>query len=103
MIKISSGALREGCERAHDLFLLNRLRGQDDAASSFEAVYDALGVDGEMRQQLGKALLELVPVRGVAVLESTAVAAMMAGVLVGFLIADSELPCEELDLPVKPR
>jgi hypothetical protein len=100
MIKISETALREGCERAHDLFLLNRLRGHDDAVSGFEAVYDALGVSGTMRQQLGKALLELLPVRGEALIESTAVAAMMAGVLVGFLIADSELPCEELDLPV---
>lgn len=103
MIRISNSGLREGCERAHDLFLLNRLRGQDDAATSFDAVYEALGVTGEMREQLGRALLELVPVRGMAVLESAAVAAMMAGVLVGFLIADSELPCEELDLPVKSQ
>ena len=41
MIQISEDALRDGCERAHDLFLLNRLRAHNEAATSFEAVYTA--------------------------------------------------------------
>lgn len=102
MIQISPGALREGCERAHDLFLLNRLRGHAEAAASFEAVYRAHGIDAEMRGGLEQALAELVPVTGAPVLEATAVTSMLAGVLVGLLIADSELPAGELDLPVVP-
>ncbi len=100
MIQISDDALRDGCERAHDLFLLNRLRGHDEAAASFDAVYEALGLDTRMREQLQRALLDLVPVRGVPVIEATTVVSMVAGVLVGLLIADSSFPADELDLPV---
>ena len=102
MIQVSDDALRHGCERAQDLFLLNRLRDEADAAAGFEAVYHALGVDMRMRERLQEALQDLVPVKGVPVLESTAVTSMLAGVLVGLLIADSTLPGEELDLPVLP-
>ncbi len=102
VIQVSHDALRHGCERAQDLFLLNRLRDEADAAEGFAAVYHALGVDAGMRERLQEALHELVPVRGVPVLESTAVNSMLAGVLVGLLIADSTLPGEELDLPVLP-
>ncbi len=102
MIQVSDDALRHGCERAQDLFLLNRLRDEADAAAGFEAVYRALGVDMRMRERLQEALQDLVPVKGVPVLESTAVTSMLAGVLVGLLIADSTLPGEELDLPVLP-
>ncbi len=100
VIRISQHALRDGCERAHDLFMLNRLRGRDEAAESFDAVYRALGIDPGMREQLESALRELVPVRGVPALEATSAVSMLAGVLVGLLIADSALPVEELDLPV---
>lgn len=99
MIQISPDALDEGCERAHDLFLLNRLRASDGAAAGFAAVYQALGVDSEMRERLEQALAELLPVKGVPVLEATAVGGMRMGVLVGLLVADSALPLEELDLP----
>ena len=102
VIQISEDALRHGCERAQDLFLLNRLRDEDEAAEGFDAVYRALGVDAAMRERLQAALLDLVPVRGVPVIESAAVTSMLAGVLVGLLIADSSLPGEELDLPVVP-
>lgn len=102
MIQISHHALREGCERAHDLFLLNRLRSQEDAAAGFDAVYQALGMNAEMRELLQRALHELVPVKGLPAVEATAVSSMVAGVLVGLLIADSALPAEQLDLPVLP-
>ncbi|HUA02647.1 MAG TPA: hypothetical protein VMB27_02015 [Solirubrobacteraceae bacterium] len=100
MIHISEDALRDGCERAHDLFLLNRLRAHDEAAASFDAVYAAFGIDPEMRDELRVALGDLVPVKGEPMIEATAVASMLAGVLVGLLIADSSFPAEELDLPV---
>jgi hypothetical protein len=100
VIQISEDALREGCERAQDLFLLNRLRGQHEAAESFDAVYRALGLEPAMREDLERALRNLVPVKGAPILEATTVVSMLAGVLVGLLIADSAFPVEELDLPV---
>lgn len=102
MIQISQGALRVGCERAHDLFLLNRLRGHEEAAAGFTAVYQALGFDAQMRKTLQAALQEMIPVRGVPEIEATSNLAMLAGVLAGLLIADSAFPAEELDLPVLP-
>jgi hypothetical protein len=102
VIKISHAALRDGCERAHDIFMLNRLRTHDEAAAGFEAVYEALGIDSDMRERLQSAVARLVPVDGLPAVEATAVASMVAGVLVGLLIADSALPVEELDLPVAP-
>ncbi|HTP21366.1 MAG TPA: hypothetical protein VMJ65_17310 [Solirubrobacteraceae bacterium] len=100
MIQISEDALRDGCDRARDLFLLNRLRGHREASASFDAVYEALGIETEMRETLESVLGELVPIKGVPLVEATAVASMAAGVLVGVLIADSTLPADELDLPV---
>jgi hypothetical protein len=100
VIQISEDALRDGCERAHDLFLLNRLRAHDEAAASFDAVYEALGLDIEMRGALQRALRDLVPVKGVPLIEATTVVSMLAGVLVGLLIADSAFPADEFDLPV---
>jgi hypothetical protein len=80
--------------------MLNRLRGREEAAASFAAVYRALGIDESMREQLESALQDLVPVKGVPALEATSTVSMLAGVMVGLLIADSALPVEELDLPV---
>jgi hypothetical protein len=102
VIRIPQHALREGCERAHDLFMLNRLRGAEEAAAGFEAVYRALGIDEAMRERLESALQELVPVKGIPALEATSAVSMLAAVIVGLLIADSALPVEELDLPVVP-
>jgi hypothetical protein len=98
VLQISPEALREGCDRAHDLFMLNRLRGHEDAAQSFDAVFDALGVDGAMRERLSEALLEMIPVKGDPLVEASTTMSMAAGVLVGLLIADSALPADELDL-----
>src|SRR2546423_13296272 len=100
MLQISPDALRDGCERAHDLFRLNRLRGRALAAQSFEAVFDALGVDAPMRERLHDEIVELLPVRGDPMIEAGTAVSILAGVLVGLLIADSALPGEELDLPV---
>lgn len=102
LIQITDHALRDGCSRAQDLFLLSRLRNHDEAARGLDATYGALGVDAEMREHLRAALRDLVPVRGMPAVEAMTVASMLAGVLVGLLIADSTLPTEELDLPILP-
>lgn len=102
MIQISPEALRDGCERAKDLFLLGRLTAHEDSAAVFTAAYEALGVDSAMREHLEEALVDLIPVKGLPVVEATAAASMLSGVLIGLLIADSAHPVEELDLPVLP-
>jgi hypothetical protein len=100
MLSISDDALREGCDRARDLFMLGRLQGPRAAADTFGAVLEALGVDGDMRAELERAAVDLVPVEGVPALEAVAASSILSGVLVGLLIADSALPNDELDLPV---
>jgi hypothetical protein len=100
MLSISPESLREGCERAQDLFRLNSLRPPSEAADSFDAVFEALGFDQQMRGRLQEALAELVPVKGDPMLEASTTMSMAAGVLVGLLIADSALPADEFDLPV---
>jgi hypothetical protein len=100
VLSISPEALREGCERAHDLFALNRARTAVEAAESFDAVFEVLGFDDAMRARLQETLTGLVPVEGDAMLEATTTMSMAAGVLIGLLIADSALPAEEFDLPV---
>lgn len=101
MLQVSEQALRDGCERAQDLFKLNRLRGQEQAAESFDAVFSALGVTMEMRNRLHEAIDQLVPIRGVPGLDAGITVSMVAGVLVGLLIADSTMPADELDLPIR--
>jgi hypothetical protein len=102
MLSISHPALREGCDRARDLFLLSRLQGFGADAVTMAAVFQALGLDSDMREELDRAVLDLVPVDGVPALEATIASAMLSGVLVGLLIADSALPADELNLPVSP-
>ncbi len=82
--------------------MLNRLRSEAEAEAGFTATYEALGLDLGMRQRLEEALIRLVPVKGIPALEAASVSSMLAGVLVGLIIADSTLPIEELDLPVPP-
>ena len=100
MLEISYEALREGCDRARDLFLLNRLQGPAAAAQTTDDVFDALGIDAEMREHLTRALADILPVDGMPVLEAAAWPSMLAGVLVGLLIADATTPSGELDLPI---
>ena len=71
MLTVSHSALRQGCERAHDLFHLNRLNGPDAAAQRFDAVFDALGFDVEMRAELERALIGMLPIRGVPIMEAS--------------------------------
>jgi hypothetical protein len=58
MLSIPAEALRDGCDRARDLFLLTRLQAPGPAAETFTAVFDALGVDTEMRAELERAVDE---------------------------------------------
>jgi hypothetical protein len=100
MLTISRSALREGCDRAADLFLLSRLQEPGASAETFSAVFEALGVDAEMREELERALVDLVPVKGLPSLEAAMANSMLGGVLVGWLIAASALPEDQLELPV---
>jgi hypothetical protein len=100
MLPISDQALRDGCDRARDLFLLGRLQSPLDAAETFAAVFAALGVDPEMRGELERVAADLVPVEGLPVLEAASAASILSGILVGLLIADGALPSDQLDLPV---
>jgi hypothetical protein len=100
MLNVTDDSLRAGCDRAHDLFTLNRMRGHEAAADSFDAVFEPLGFDYPMRARLQDTLVDLVPVKGDPMLETSTTMSMAAGVLIGLLIADSTLPADELDLPV---
>jgi hypothetical protein len=100
VLSISPEALQMGCDRARDLFLLNRLQGPEAAAGTVAAVFDALGMDDEMRDELARALADIVPVNGHPALEAAASSALLAGALVGLLIADGAMPGDELDVPV---
>jgi hypothetical protein len=102
MLSVSEEALRDGCDRARDLFLLGRLQG-GAAAETFTAVFEALGVDADMRAELERTAADLVPVEGVPAIEAAAAASILTGVLAGLLIADSALPRDELDLPTARR
>ena len=99
MLQISPAALEEGCERARDMLLLNRLRESQDAADGFGAVFEAFGIDGEMRTKLEEAVVASLPVSGVPVAEAAMAGSMLAGVLAGLLIADAALPPDELEWP----
>src|SRR5947209_6875265 len=99
MVEISPAALAAGCERAEDRFMLTRLRAYDDAAEGFTAVFDAFGIDGEMRARLEEALHASLPVEGAPFAEAVMAGSMLAGVLAGLLIADAALPGDELELP----
>jgi hypothetical protein len=100
MLNVTPEKLREGSDRAHDLFMLNAARPPAAAADSFDAVFEALGFDQTMRARLQDTLMHLVPVKGDPMLEASTTMSMAAGVLIGLLIADSTLPADELDLPI---
>jgi hypothetical protein len=55
---------------------------------------------GHQASQRSGALREVVPVKGAPILEAATVVSMLAGVLVGLLIADSSFPAEELDVSI---
>lgn len=101
MLSITDEALRDGCERARDLFLLSRLQGPEAGSLTMSAVFEALGVDEEMRARIERTAADLLPVEGVPALEAVATASVVSGILVGLLIAESAMPHDDLDLPVR--
>jgi hypothetical protein len=98
---VSPAALRDGCDRATDLFQIVRLDGAGAAAARIDAVFAALGIDEAGRHRLERAMLDLLPVADAPFVEAALASSMLSGVLVGLLIADSALPADELDLPVR--
>ena len=101
MLNIPEQALHEGAQRACDLFRLGRLRPQEDAERSFQALWRAFGVSPEQQEELVGYLMDIVPVTGAPEVEGPIAWGLVAGVLVGLLIADSATPLDALgDLPV---
>jgi phosphohistidine swiveling domain-containing protein len=100
VLAISRDALADGCDRARNLFRLNRLAGPARAQETAAAVFAALGIDEDARPDLERAIADIVPIAGAPALEAAIGASMLTGVLVGLLIADSALPVDEIDLPV---
>jgi hypothetical protein len=101
MLHISEEAMREGADRAADLFRLERLSSHEAAAAVVDGLWNAFGIGPEQRQVLVTRLAELLPVSGAPELEASASWGLAAGVLVGLLMADSATPLDALgDLPV---
>ena len=101
MLHISDEALREGSERARDLFALGRLSSQEDAAEVFQRLWTAFGIGPEKLQELLDELAQIMPISGVPEIEAPLSWGLTAGVLVGLIIADSATPLDELgDLPI---
>jgi hypothetical protein len=55
---------------------------------------------GHQASRRSGALREVVPVNGAPILEAATVVSMLAGVLVGLLIADSPFPAGQLDVTI---
>jgi hypothetical protein len=97
MLQISDEALQQGMDRARDIIVLNRLRGHDDGQAAFTALWKAFGLGDEQRAEMEERLRDMLPVSGIPGVEIPATIGMVAGVLVGLLIADSASPLDELD------
>ena len=97
MLKISQQEMREGAQRARDLFMLQRLRPTAEAEAGFDALWARFGIAAEERDELIDHLVELLPVSGVPEIEGPATWGLLAGVLVGLLIADSATPIDGFD------
>jgi len=97
MLKISEQEMREGAQRARDVFMLQRLRSPAEAEKGFDALWERFGLDPEQRDELIEHLVDLLPVTGVPEIEGPATWGLLAGVLVGLLIADSATPVDGFD------
>jgi len=101
MLTISDQALREGAERACDLFRLGRLSAPEDAATRAEGLWKAFGIGPDQLQELIRHLEDIVPISGVPEIEAPIAWGLAAGVLVGLHIADSATPLDAFgDLPL---
>ena len=99
MLKITPEALEEGVQRATDIFYLQGLRSRKDAAEEIENIWAAFGVNPEQRERLLLSALAIVPIEGDTEVEAHMLWGVLAGVLIGLIIADSATPLEELDIP----
>jgi hypothetical protein len=101
VLSISEQAMRDGAERACDLFRLGRLSSPADAEAAFTGLWGAFGIGPEQQRALAEYLADLLPISGVPEVEAPMTWGLAAGVLVGLLIADSATPLDAFgDLPV---
>ena len=95
--QITEQEMREGVQRARDLFMLQRLRPAAEAEAGFDVLWQRFGISPESRDELISHLVELLPVSGVPEIEGPATWGLLAGVLVGLMIADSATPVDGFD------
>lgn len=99
MLNIDDQTLREGLDRAADLFKLQRLSTHDDAEVLAASVYANFGLDEGRRLELIESLIDMLPISGDPLAEGLMASAMSAGVLVGLLIAHAGLGADPDALP----
>lgn len=91
MLAIDDETLRVGLGRADDLFRLYRLSGNRDAEELLVAVLENFGFDEARRRRLVTALAAMLRVEGDPMIMAVTTSSLLAGVLVGLLIADAAL------------
>ncbi len=89
LLRIDDDALRDGLERAADLFKLHRLSDHENANELVAAVFANFGIDADAHTELCAAVAEMLPIAGQPVTEALMASSMCAGALVGLLIADA--------------
>jgi hypothetical protein len=99
MLYIDDQTLREGLERAADLFKLQRLSSYHDAEHLAASVYANFGLDEGRRTELIKSLIEMLPISGDPVAEGLMASSMSAGVLIGLLIASAAMGSDPDAIP----
>jgi hypothetical protein len=102
MLRVDDETLREGLDRAADLFKLHRLSTHDDAELLAAAVFANYGIDEIRHRELMVSLVEMLPVSGDPLAEGLMASSMSAGVLVGLLIANAALRSEAEAVPDCP-
>jgi hypothetical protein len=99
MLQIDHETLREGLDRAADLFKLHRLSTPEAAEVLAATVLANFGIDELGRIELIDSLSQMVPLKGEPMVEAVMTRSMAAGVLVGLVIANA---AERADLDAIP-
>lgn len=99
MLRVDDESLREGLDRATDLFKLHRLSAHEDAERLAAAVFANFGIDERRRLQLTTSLLQMLPISGDPLAEGLMASSMSSGVLVGMLIASAAMGTEPDAIP----
>lgn len=102
MLQIDDQTLREGLDRAEDLFKLQRLSALEDAEELPAAVFANFGIDEHRRDELTQSLVEMLPISGDPLAEGLMTSSMCAGVLIGLLLANAAMEADPDAVPDRP-